>query len=186
MIGPLARSADDLKLVTKILCGKNGENLDFEPNPQQIKVFYMLELQSRWFLSRPDKCIKEKLKDITDYLQTKQINVEQFDTKEFYYLPEACNMALNYSCKFPHFLTKPKQKKNDNDMEKADDSHASFVPEFWKSVFGCSNYTFGLIWFEMVCQRKGFVLPWTVKKWMREMERLKALFIVSSFIHFFE
>lgn len=179
-IGPLARTADDLKLLVKIMAGKNhSDTLNVEPSIDQIKVFYMLELEPRWALSRTDTIVKEKIKEIAKYFETKQVKVEQFNTKEYYYLPEVTNMGVNYVCTFPHFLNKSKDMSSEHSMEKAEDDHSSLTLEFWKSVFGCSKYTFSLIWFQMICQMKGFVLPWSAKRWMAEMERLKSLFIVS-------
>lgn len=175
----MAKRADDLKLLTKVLAGKNQDVLEIEPNLEQIKVFYMLELESRWSLSRTDSIIKETIEDIAKYFQTKEVQVQQFDTKEYYYLPEVTNMGVNYICEFPHFLNKRNGGESFNSVEKAENDHKSLFLEFWKSLFGCSKYTFGLIWFQMICQMKGFVLPWSAKRWLAELDRLKSMFTVS-------
>uniref|UniRef100_A0A336LZE1 CSON009049 protein n=1 Tax=Culicoides sonorensis TaxID=179676 RepID=A0A336LZE1_CULSO len=169
VIGPLAKCVDDLEILLNVMTGNQVKVLTEIKN---IKINYMLKLEPRWFLSKVDDQMKKTIYDIAKHFETKNLSVERFDTKDYYYLPEATSMKLIYLCGFDSFLSKP--PSSDSSMEKGKKQYASFHLEFFKSIFCWSKFTFGLIWFQFMLNLKGLMLLGTKKFWQTEIERLKT------------
>lgn len=153
------------------MSAENSHMLETNVDTSQIKVYSMTHLYPRLFLSKVDSQVQKAIKEISTYFASKHMKVEQFDTKNFYYLPEVTNMIINHNVDFPYFLS---EESNFNGRSTTKDvKHSHWIMEFIKAEFCSSKYTFSNIWFEMMVSNKGYIMPWSAKKYRFEAERLE-------------
>lgn len=152
VVGPLAKTAADLKEVFKVLT-RNPVELKLDQRAEKIKVLYATELTPRAMMADVDDVIKNKILWIVKQL-SKKFDVQQFDTQKFYYLPEVVTYKLVPMCRFRYFL-----QSTPTYVPGGKDRQRKKFPPLWKEATKClftaSKFSFNLVYFEFVRRWKG-------------------------------
>ncbi|XP_017783293.1 PREDICTED: fatty-acid amide hydrolase 2-like [Nicrophorus vespilloides] len=129
-IGPMARYADDLTLMLKLITSPHSSNLrlDEPVDLNKLRVYYMEETESSLTLPQVDKEIKNAVVKSANYLQRicgSQLEDEKFDMEN---LPEMICALMMSATDVPKIL----KDNNKNDH---------LLLEFVKNIFNQSKYS---------------------------------------------
>lgn len=169
--GPLARNVSDLKAILDVIIGENKLE---DPSAKDIKVLYATQLAPRFMMGKVDSYYQSLIEKVV-YNLSQDFEVEPFDTKRFYRLPECVTYHMTISCKYPYLLqTKPKYLKGTPKLKER-------LPRLWKEIlkitFCLSNFTYNLIYWECLKRWRGLLLDW--KNWVKPAIKMEEDFVVS-------
>ncbi|KAI4457696.1 fatty-acid amide hydrolase [Holotrichia oblita] len=168
IIGPMARYAEDLKPLLKIMSGPNAHtlNLDEEVDFRKIKIYYMEDTGNDFCLPNVQKEIKTAVKAATAYLSREcHCHVSTRKFKEFSESLEISGVNMMDIDPFPSPLNDTSEKY-------------SVVIETIKALFGKSKFTFQLLWFSLLSAlSKRF--PGDKQKYRDKLQKLREVLLAT-------
>ncbi|KAK9702936.1 Amidase [Popillia japonica] len=168
VIGPLTRYAEDLRLMTKVMCENPNElNLDQTIDLDKLKIFWMYEAEKSLALTNVDQDIKAIINKCLDHLKMKNgccIEDYKFDMRE------TCEMSASLFYKMesiPNVLKDPVTNQETNNL----------YLELLKAFFGCSNYSLHGLYFYLLQRHNIFVSRSKYNDYREQARLLKNDFI---------